>query len=113
MNHTRYKFYLFMRAVQGNWRNAIFLKCDTKVCPYGQTPSCEGYLFTADDNGILLLMPVRYFEQITGDSVDANECIGILTRNTFEKVYHLYIEWNTVSTKECALKQLCPDLELP
>ena len=112
MNHTRYKFYLFLKAVQGNWRNAMFLKCNTEICPYGQHPSCGGYLFTADDNGTLLLIPVRYFQHMTGETVDAEECAGILTRSTFEKVYYLYIEWNTISTKDCALKQLCSDLEI-
>ena len=112
MNHTRYKFYLFLRAVQGNWRNAFFLKCDSQICPYGQTPACAGYLLTADDNGTLLLMPVSYFQHMTGETVEANECIGILTRSTFEKVYHLYIEWNTISDKECSLKQLCPGLDI-
>ena len=112
MIQTRYKFYLFLRAVQGNWRNALFLKCDSKDCPYGHSPSCAGYLLTADDNGILLLMPVNYFQYMTGETIDANECMGILTRNIFEKVYRLYIEWNTLSDKNCALKQLCLDLEI-
>ena len=112
MNYTRYKFYLFLRAVQGNWRNALFLKCDSDVCPYGQPSFCGGYLLTADDNGTLLLMPVRYFQHMTGEAVDANECIGILTRSVFEKVYSLYIEWTATSSKDCSLKQLCPGLEI-
>ena len=111
MNHTRYKFYLFLKAVQGNWRNALFVECGTEICPYGKN-SCGGYLLTADDNGTLLLIPVRYFQHMTGETIDQNECADILTRYTFEKVYKLYIEWNTISTKDCALKQLCTELEI-
>lgn len=112
MNQTKYKIYLFLKAVQGNWRNALFLRCESDVCPYGQDHSCEGHLLTADDNGTLLLMPVKYFQLLTGEAVDANECIGILTRTTFEKVYSLYIAWNTTSSRDCSLQQLCSDLKL-
>ena len=111
MNQPRYKIYLFLKAVRGNWRNALFLKCDSTHCPYGQS-SCEGYLLTADDNGTLLLIPVSFFRQLTGETMDPDECIGILTRSTFEKVYRLYIEWNTISSSDCSLKQLCSDLKL-
>lgn len=111
MNQPRYKIYLFLKAVRGNWRNALFLKCDSTHCPYEQS-SCEGYLLTADDNGTLLLIPASYFRQLTGEAITPDECIGILTRSTFEKVYHLYIEWNTTSSTDCSLKQLCNDLEL-
>ena len=111
MNQTKYKIYLFLKSVQGNWRNSLFLRCESDVCPYGQS-SCEGYLLTADDNGTLLLIPVNYFCQLTGETVDSDECIGILTRSTFEKVYRLYIEWNTISSSDCSLQQLCSDLML-
>ena len=111
MNHIRYKIYLFLKAVQGNWRNALYIQCDTE-CPYEQKTPCRGYLLTADDHGTLFLMPVCYFQQIMGETVYPNECIGILTRSTFEQVFHLYIVWNTTSARDCALKQLCSDMEI-
>ena len=32
--NTPCKFYSFLRATGGNWRNAIFISCDCEVCPH-------------------------------------------------------------------------------
>lgn len=112
MNQTKYILYPFLQAVRGNWRNALFLKCSADLCPYGQTPPCEGYLFTANADGTPLLMPVRYFRLLTGESVAEDECRGILSRQAFEAAYALYIEWHTLSSRDCPLKQLCPELKI-
>lgn len=112
MNQTKYILYPFLQAVRGNWRNALFLKCDSNACPYGQTHSCKGYLLTANADGTPLLMPVRYFQMLTGESVAEDECRGILTRQVFEDIYALYIEWHTLSSGDCPLRQLCPDIKI-
>ena len=113
MNQTKYILYPFLQAVRGNWRNALFLKCCTDICPYGQDSPCEGYLLTANADGTPLLMPVRYFRLLTGESVAEEECRGILTRQAFEAAYTLYIEWHTLSSRCCPLKQLCQELKVP
>ena len=33
---TSCKFYSFLRAVRGNWRNAIFVSCGCDACMYGR-----------------------------------------------------------------------------
>lgn len=99
--------YPFLQAVRGNWRNSLFLKCGREGCPYGRATLCEGYLMAAGADGAPILMPVRYFRMLTGEPVEPEECQGVLTRQAFEAVYALYIEWHNTSSRECQLRQLC------
>lgn len=107
MNQNNCILYPFLQAVRGNWRNSIFLQCGTDVCPYGQPLPCEGFLFTADVDGTPLLMPIRYFRMLTGETVSKGECQDVLKRQAFEAIYSRYIEWHTISSKDCPLRQLC------
>lgn len=109
MNQATQLLYPFLKAVRGNWRNALLLKCDSVKCPYGQTSPCNRYLLTADAEGALLLMPVSYFECLTGETIIPDECAGSLTRQSFEQIYHLYIDWHAGFMGECPVKQLYTD----
>lgn len=106
MNQQPCSFYSFLRAVQGNWRNALFIQCSQAACPCEVSQSCQGFLLTADAEGIPLLMPVSEICRLTGESVEATECRGLLDRKAFEAAYYQYIEWHTESGRECALLQL-------
>ena len=107
MNQEKYILYPFLRAARGNWRNALFIKCASKACPYGMPFPCEGYLFSADADGTPLLVPVEYFRSITGETIAKEECQGTLTCQAFEAAYASYIEWHTPSACDCSLRQLC------
>ena len=39
------KIYSFLRAVRGNWRNAIFVSCDCGNCMCGRTTPCSGFFW--------------------------------------------------------------------
>lgn len=45
------KIYSFLRAVRGNWRNAIFVSCDCGNCMCGRTTPCSGFLLAVDECG--------------------------------------------------------------
>lgn len=45
------KIYSFLRAVRGNWRNAIFVSCDCGHCMCGRTTPCFGFLLAVDECG--------------------------------------------------------------
>lgn len=45
------KIYSFLRAVRGNWRNAIFVSCDCGHCMCGRTTPCSGFLLAVDECG--------------------------------------------------------------
>ncbi|RFZ77617.1 hypothetical protein DS742_17535 [Lacrimispora amygdalina] len=107
MNQHPCSFYPFLRAVQGNWRNALFIQCRCATCPCEVSQSCQGYLLAADAEGKPLLASVSEISRLTGETVDATECRGILERQAFEAAYCQYVEWHTESSRECALMQLC------
>ena len=45
------KIYSFLRAVRGNWRNAIFVSCDCGDCMCGRATPCSGFLLAVDEIG--------------------------------------------------------------
>ena len=107
MKNKKCKMYPFLKAVRGNWHNALFIKCDYDVCPHSQAPPCEGFLLTIDADGTPILMPVRILQQSSGESIEPEECRAVLNKQAFEAVYSLYIEWHTVSSIGCPLLELC------
>lgn len=106
MNQNRYKWYPFLQAVRGNWRNALFISCSN--CPYRQQ-SCPGFLLAADADGKPLVMPVDAFRKMSGQQFDKDECCGSLSRQAFEAAFSLYLEWHTATAENCSLCQLCDE----
>jgi len=106
LNQNKCKWYPFLQAVRGNWRNALFISCPD--CPYRQQ-SCPGFLMAADANGRPLVMPVDVFRKISGQQPDKDECRGSLSRQAFEAAFSLYLEWHTATSQDCPLWQLCDE----
>lgn len=94
--------YSFLRAVQGNWRNAIFIRCQS--CP--QKLLCSGYLLAADADGKALLFSADTFHELTGEIVDPSECSAVLDRSVFESAYAQFLEWHTTDNAVCPFSQL-------
>ena len=140
MKQQHCQLYPFLKAVHGNWHNAIFLQCCHRHCPYGHLPPCQGFLVAADADqnsydyvlfviwwkrfafGILAeltdgtavgrnLMPAETFRELTGDIVFSEECRSVLSLQAFETAYSLYLEWHTISSYGCPIRQLCQDSE--
>lgn len=98
-----------MRAAQGDWRNAVYIACSS--CPYsGQ--GCGGYLLSANTDGVPILFPLPLFEELTGETVDKDECAGVLTRQAFEALYHMWLIWNTKTKDHCSIKQVLQNTKL-
>lgn len=102
--------YSFLRAARGNWRNAIAIVCQT--CPYSETPICAGHLMAVDALGTPVILPIEALNAVAGGSVDITECAGILDRYAFEGAYGLYLQWQTDSSVDCPIKQLCDDFDI-
>lgn len=97
------QLYSLLTALQGNWRNAIYIQCAS--CPYaGQ--ACDGYLLAADADAVPILFPVPLFRELTGEVVDKEACIGILNRQAFESLYHKWLVWHTESGQQCSILQV-------
>lgn len=110
MNQKPCQFYFFLQAVHGNWRNALFIRCRGAICPMAHQPSCAGYLLAADADGQPLLLPARTVEQLSGDTVDPEECAAVLDCRSFRSAYAKFLEWHIASDTECPFLQLIPDL---
>ena len=82
--NTPCKFYSFLRATGGNWRNAIFISCDCEVCPHEHEKPCSGFLFTVDECGQVMLLSAESVHQLTGEQVDPAECSAVLPRRSFQ-----------------------------
>ena len=100
-------FYSFLRAVRGNWRNAIFINCGCEICAYGKKPICTGFLMTVDEQGQLLLLLAETVQQLTGENVEPTECCSVLSRRAFDAAFSKYIEWHAADPTSCTLRQLC------
>ena len=97
------KVYAFLKAIRGNWRNAIYVSCEKETCPYGHNPACTGFLLTTNEYGQPMVISETDFLRITGEPIDASECHGTLTREAFESMYAQYVYWNIDSSRDCPL----------
>ena len=66
------KIYSFLRAVRGNWRNAIFVSCDCGNCMCGRTTPCSGFLLAVDECGQVMLLSAEDIQRLSGETVDSS-----------------------------------------
>lgn len=91
---------LFLTACSGNWRNSIYIKCQSDK-------DNPGYLLAADRDGQPVILGVHQFYQLTGVWTDPAECCGRLTEAGFEALYAQYLLWQCPTARGHPLRQLC------
>lgn len=69
------KIYSFLRAVRGNWRNAIFVSCDCGNCMCGRTTPCSGFLLAVDECGQVMLLSAEDIQRLSGETVDGENAL--------------------------------------
>lgn len=94
-------FYIFLSLTRGNWRNALFIECKNKC-----NPDCKGYFMISDTEGLPFLYPVSLFEIKSKESIDVNECSGILSKQVFESTYNRWLLWNVADKNKCSIQQI-------
>ena len=92
--------YPFMKAVQGNWRNAIYITCNANCI------ACPEFLLAIDRAFSPLLVEVSTFQEITGEQIDKEECASILTRQAFDAIFAQWLLWEIDDPTRCSLLQL-------
>lgn len=97
------ELFRFLSCVNGNWHNAIHISCCRCPCP---DLKCRGYLFTADDAGCPILYPVDKFFSITGETIEAEDCIGTLSFDAFFALFFRWYVWHTGQADSCYIKQM-------
>jgi len=89
--------YLFLNAVQGNWRNAVYIECGNTVC----NKSCRAFLLAFDWDGKAVLFPVSIMEKLIGQTVDKSECSTVIPLEKFKSLFGLWLSWLLDSENEC------------
>ena len=105
------RVFAFLSAVEGNWRNAIYVECGEQNCPHAN--QCGAVLFTADADGAPILLPAAVIRSCGGQEVDKLECMACLEKAAFVAAYRQFIDWHTDSDGGCTLRQLLRTQPLP
>ena len=95
-----------MKAVRGNWHNAIYISCKHCTSCIRQS-QCEGFLMTADADGQPVIISVNMIRSLSGENPQLEDCLDIMEMRVFKTLYSLYLEWHIISTDECPLMQIC------
>lgn len=98
--------YTFFKAVRGNWRNAVYVSCDCAICPYGYAPACKGFLLAANEDGYPLLLSEQDFSTLSNEVIDSTECWSTISREAFESMYALFLQWHIENSGSCPLRIL-------
>lgn len=96
--------YSFLCAAKGNWRNSVYIECCG--CQYGEKDSCSGFLMVPDYDGQPVVIPAGFVKTMTGLPVDKEECWAVISRQCFESLYALWLNWHINSSDECVLLQI-------
>ena len=100
------KLYEFLRAAQGDWRNAIAVEC--RHCEPGSLTGGR-FLISTDRDGAPIVFPVALFQSMTGQAVDSDECISKITCEGFEALFHSWLVWHTQATRKCVFLQIAEE----
>ena len=71
------RFYRFLQATCCNWRNSFFVDCH-------RCDGCSGFLLSVNHNAVPSIIPVAVFEELSGETVDKYDCVGIMTLEGFQ-----------------------------
>ena len=67
---------------------------------------CSGFLLSVNHNAVPSIIPVAVFEELSGETVDKYDCVGIMTLEGFQRFYTSWLVWNVEDPKRCSLSQL-------
>lgn len=90
------RFYRFLQATCCNWRNSFFIDCQ-------RCDGCSGFLLSVNHNAVPSIIPVAVFEELSGETVDKYDCVGIMTLEGFQRFYTSWLVWNVEDPKRCSL----------
>ncbi len=102
------RLYPFLKAAQGNWRNAMFIHCLGQRCAVA--PDCTGFLLCADAAGKPLVISAKQFSHLTGEPIEPSECAAILDKAAFDSAYALWLAWTVEDPHGCTCLQVADTL---
>ena len=96
--------YKFLRASQGNWHNSIFIKCEH--CQYGNAQACNGFLLSVEASGTPIIVPVDMVAELEHMPIDEQDCIAVIQREAFERLFAQWLLWQCVVQTKCPFEQM-------
>lgn len=86
-NHDKCK--LFIKLVNGSWRNSIYVR---KSSNQYVSDNYYDLLFTIDNNGLPVCIPVPIAEKLFHECINKEDCRSVITGSVYEQIYKLYYE---------------------
>lgn len=94
----------FIRNVDGNWRNSIYITCS--VCKYEKQTCCDDLLVSFDSWGVPTFISVADANNIFKTIIDKSECILEMSNGRFVCLFEKLIKRYTTAKKGCPLLQM-------
>lgn len=95
----------FIKNINGNWRNSIYVTCS--VCKHKKEECCNDMLVSFDENGIPAMIMAKDADMIFGVITDKSECLCEISNAKFECLFENYLNKNTQD-----ILSTCPILQL-
>lgn len=111
MSHIPCRVFMFLSALEGDWRNAIYIECGERSCPHAA--ECSEILFAADADGQPILLPAPVLRVCGNQEVDKRECTGRLEKSAFISAYRRFLDWHTDMDGDCVLRQFLESQPFP
>jgi hypothetical protein len=96
----------FLNATGGNWRNSLYIDC--RVCRVGRCDHPD-FLYVPDENGGVIILPVRDAEIVFGRMMDKSECLNVISNAQFADLFAQYLKRFEGGEYPCALLRLCTE----
>ena len=96
----------FLNATGGNWRNSLYIDC--RVCRLGRCGNPD-FLYAPDENGGVIMLPVRDAEIVFGRMMDKSECLNVISNAQFNDLFAQYLKRFEGGESPCALLRLCAE----
>lgn len=79
----------FLKASHGNWRDSFYLECGR--CERSCAIRCRDLLFTIDDAGTPIIIPIQDAADLWQDDIQKDECLGTMKLDIFQELYKNWI----------------------
>ena len=93
--------FAFLKATRGNWRNAVFIECGK--CTLGLDELCAGFLLAFGSDAKPIVVRVEQIVRALGEVPDIDECVALIDRADFERLFAAWLIWAVDSPHDCAL----------
>ena len=91
----------FLCQTSGNWRAGAYITC--RACKYARISGCGDFLFTTDEKGSPLLLPLHDAVILFG-AIDKSECLIELSNLMFRELYKPWF----LQAEKLSPKDACP-----